>query len=320
MIKIAHARLNEVGQTMNGKPGDQTGNEVVVQALTNKDAKYWEYVLRPLNKTLAKGIVEDAMAIAQNDNIGYDQGYRYTMYEEAKKLNYDFKSISNKCSTDCSQMATTICIANGVKLSPYNWTVTMLENYMVTGKFEKLAYDPKMTFLPGDILLTVTQRHTAIVVSNDEADDTVGTVPKYVAEAYGNLLPIEVRTKPDARATQLKACPLLGVGNLVDVCDLVVEKGVTWAYIRVKGKYYGYIPNMWLLRKTPNKTAVATTDTWVRTNPGKEYNYIGFVKEGDKVEICDEKPTKEGALWYYILYKGYYGFTSKKNYKNVKSK
>lgn len=319
MIKIAHARLNEVGQTMYGKPGDQTGEEVVIQNLPNKDNGYWEYVLRLKDRKLAKKVAEDAVAIAQNDNIGYDQPDRYSMYNEAKKLKWDFKSISNKCQTDCSQKVTTILIANGIKLSPYIWTITMIDEYMATGKFELVTYSPKMTFFVGDILLTVTKRHTAIVVDTGETDEMISNVPMYVAEVYG----VEKKTvysEHSTKAKALKEWPALGAGNLVDVCDEYIDNGVHWCYVRIAGKYYGWVEKTYLLRKTPVQTATASTDVYFRTNPGAEFKALDVIKQGEKVEICDQKPTKSGTPWYYILRKGVYGFSTTKYFKNIKSK
>lgn len=44
------------------------------------------------------------------------------------------------------------------------------------------------------------------------------------------------------RYAQLKSYPTLAKGNLVDVCDTIKAKdGASWYYIRIAGKYFGFV-------------------------------------------------------------------------------
>lgn len=60
--------------------------------------------------------------------------------------------------------------------------------------------------------------------------------PKWVGSI--TLPPLPVRSAPSESAELLPDWPYLGQGNLVDVCG---EVGA-WCYIRIAGKYFGYIP------------------------------------------------------------------------------
>ena len=60
--------------------------------------------------------------------------------------------------------------------------------------------------------------------------------PKWVGSI--NPPPLPVRVAPSDGAELLAEWPYLGHGNLVDVCS---EVGA-WCYIRIAGKYFGYVP------------------------------------------------------------------------------
>lgn len=60
--------------------------------------------------------------------------------------------------------------------------------------------------------------------------------PKWVGSI--NPPPLPVRVAPSENAELLVEWPYLGHGNLVDVCAEVGD----WCYIRIAGKYFGYVP------------------------------------------------------------------------------
>lgn len=60
--------------------------------------------------------------------------------------------------------------------------------------------------------------------------------PKWVGSI--TLPPLPVRSAPSESAELLPDWPYLGHGNLVDVCSEIGD----WCYIRIAGKYFGYIP------------------------------------------------------------------------------
>lgn len=302
MAKIAHATKNEIGTITGGQLGDQTGLEVMVQDFFEYS---WTKVFRPKNPTIADKLARFAELIAENDHVGYGQGSdRYTMYLQAKSLNWEFKAISTDCATDCSQMIATICIACGMEVSPYMYTGNEEGCLDGTGQFHKLFYEYGMDLKRGDILLTQTKGHTAIVVEGSFPSH----IPQWVGECYGkDYVPVW------NGYLQVDRCdwPTLAAGNLFDVCD----ESSSHYYIRIAGEYYGWIRREYVLRKTPWKTGITTSAVNVRTQPGAQYKQIGWLEGGVEIPICDVKPAPNGADWYYIKWKDGFGFISAKYVK-----
>lgn len=65
-------------------------------------------------------------------------------------------------------------------------------------------------------------------------------VPKWVGEVTASTL--NVRTWAGTEFPNIKIYPVLGKGNLVDVCDTVkASNGKDWYYIRIEGKIFGFV-------------------------------------------------------------------------------
>lgn len=296
MVKIVHARIDENGQIMGGKPGDQTGKEVCKQDFY-EDA--WTYVFRPKSKALADKIAKNAEAIAKNDNYGYSQNERYTGWEQAKKHNWDFSKVVIPCSLDCSQLVSSVLNASGVPVTQYLFTWNMKENLQKFKELEVIPYQKGMVLKKGDILLK--NGHTVIVVESDEAPAV------WVGECYGvQYAPVYAQVYPTGERC---SWPTLATGNLFEV---IGENG-DYYHIRIATTHYGYIRKAYVLRKTekmigrvtPKKGAVN-----VRANAGKDFEYLGTLEVGTQVKICDKKVGADGKPWYYIIYKKRWGFCS----------
>lgn len=296
MIKIVHARIDENGNIVGGKQGDQTGREVVKQDFYDDS---WHTVYRAKEVAIAKHMVKGAEQIAKNDHIGYSQDRRYTMYEQAKKLNFNFDKIETDCSCDCSQMIATLIMSTGINVKKEFFTWNMDGIMEQTGQFEKIPYTKGMTLKAGDIVLKTG--HVVIVVESDAYDLWVG-------ECYGvALAPVYADTSETKRCTY----PALGTGNLFEV----IGETNDFYKIRIAGNHIGYINKNYVLRKTTLMMGKVTSAVRVRTQPGTKYPEIGIVEGGQTVEICDTKPASNGAKWYYIKFKDGYGFSSAKYIK-----
>ena len=309
MVLMAHATKNEKGTMWDGQPGDQNGREVCTQEFVEYE---WDYVFRPKDKNLAAKIANFAVIIAENDNIGYGnkadgvQNERYTMYLLAKAANWDFAAVTTPCMTDCSQMVASICLASGLKVDPYMYTMSERQTLGATGAFDTIPYKVGMDLLPGDIILTERKKHTAIIVS---ANNQQSRTPKWVGECYG-LAKVPIYSKPDPKSARC-SYPTLATGNLFDVCD---ESG-NWYYIRIAGNHWGYIEKRYVLRKTVARIGKTTTSLYVRANAGATYAKLGVLQSGAKVEICDTTKASNGADWHYIKYGDGWGFCSAKYVK-----
>lgn len=302
-ILIAHANINENGQISGGKPGDQNGVEVCVQPYFDHK---WEYIIRPTDPELAEKMAADACLLAGNENVGYSQEDRYSMYTMAKMNGFDFTKINKPCCTDCSNYAATLAIANGLKVSPFVYTGNIIDALLATGKFEKYTFTSKEDLKRGDFLITVTKRHIVIVVQGAAGEAGLfSETPEAVAEVYGKTI-VTVYSMPDEDSKALRSYPELGVGNLVDICDEYDD----WYRIRIAGKYFGWLQKCYLLKKTPYRKGKVTSALHIRTNPGTMYKSMDIMPKGASVDICDEKPAPNGAKWYYVVYRGIYGFCS----------
>ena len=300
-VKIIHARINEKGEIIGGQLGDQTGTEVVKQDFYEDS---WHTVYRPKKSTVAKKMVQGAEKIAKNNHFGYDQGTRYTGFEESKKLNYEFDKVTKDCSFDCSSMIMTLIASNGISVKKefFTWNMDGIMKGL-TDHFEKITYKKGMALKAGDILLKTG--HVVLIVETD-------AYTVWVGECYGAKT-VPVYTEPKTTATRC-SWPTLGTGNLFDVYG---EQG-DWYYIRIANVHFGWIKKQYVLRKTVKYTGKVVSGVHVRTNAGALYTSLGTLNNGETVKICDVKKSLTGVDWYYIIYKNGYGFSSSKYITNIK--
>jgi peptidoglycan hydrolase-like protein with peptidoglycan-binding domain len=164
-VKIGHASIDENGRVCNGNAGDQTGKEVCTRNWYNKP---WTSVIRPKDIVIADKIAKAMEQACANNNIGYDQNQRTTLFTQAKANNWNLSKISVKCETDCSALVAVCVNAAGIHISKDIYTGNQLQALKSTGKFniytssDYTSSDTKLR--RGDILLS--SGHTAIVLSS----------------------------------------------------------------------------------------------------------------------------------------------------------
>lgn len=304
-LQIGQACSNERGEILNGTKGDQTGREVRIN--TFYDGQVWQAIYRCKDKAKAKLIGQYMADACRNDNIGYDTGStRYSCWDEAMKVG-NTKGITKPCNTDCSQLMTICVNLAGIPLTKYLWTAIEDELLMSTGMFTKITDQSILRgngLQIGDILWR--SGHTAVVVEADAEPTPTGydRTPHWVGEAFGAKL-VMVYAEPTGTAT-LKAYPQLATGNLFDACDETDNR----FYVRIAGQYYGWLDKAYCLRKTPQRTGTVSTDLHLRQNAGSGYKSLAIMPKGAVVQVCDQKPARDGKPWLYCIYKGQYGFAS----------
>lgn len=166
---ISNCGHDERGKYTGGRAGDQTGQEWAVIPWYNRP---WNVVLRHNDWEVREKIAELAKKAAENNHIGYDQGDRYTFWEDLKAVGYDPSKITRYCETDCSAGVAAIVKAVGYLLNVEN--LKNVSIYCYTGNlkaalkkagFEVLNDQKYLTsdkyLLPGDVLL-YEGHHTAI--------------------------------------------------------------------------------------------------------------------------------------------------------------
>lgn len=164
-VTIGNARISEFG-TVNGKRGDQTGKEVMTQPFSTGGK--WEYCIRPKTEAAAKKIANAMKQACANNNIGYSQTDRTSLYDAAVKVKYDLSKVG-KCNCDCSALVAVCVNAAGIKVSPYMFSGNELALLKATGKFTVITGTDQCkkgkNLRAGDILLR--KGHTAIVTQGD---------------------------------------------------------------------------------------------------------------------------------------------------------
>ena len=155
MVKYCYASISEKG-TVNGKKGDQTGKEV---KLANEYDFEQKYVFRMKNAQKRLKLASAMRRATKNDNIGYGQKYRASLYNNCRdagwKKAYDKIKTAGKCNVDCSALVST-CInaAFGKFYIPCVTTYGMINFLKKSEKeFKEYNYKKGMTVKKGDIII-----------------------------------------------------------------------------------------------------------------------------------------------------------------------
>ena len=183
-VIIGSARCDENKKLIGGKAGDQRQSsspdykgEVSMQVFY-VHSKGW-YILRPKDPDVANGISEAMARACNNPNIGYDQAERLGLVTKGTATTYPIEC-------DCSSLVR-VCVKEASGIDPGNFTTANEASLLkATGLFEeKQTYKSGMELFTGDILVTKTKGHTAVIISGksrkgkktnkDKAD--MGTCP-----------------------------------------------------------------------------------------------------------------------------------------------
>lgn len=171
-VRVGHAS-SSCGNTT---AGDQSGNEVCTGNWYYNSRRPWQYVIRAKDSTVAEKLAVAMEQACANNNIGYNQDGRTSLYKEAKKNKWNLSKITALCNTDCSALVAVCVNAAGIEVSSSMYTgneKTILEK---TGKFD-IFTSPSYTqssdnLKRGDILLyhsSTGDGHTLIVLSNGKS-------------------------------------------------------------------------------------------------------------------------------------------------------
>lgn len=177
-VIFGSARIDERGKAIGGKAGDQTGKEVSTQAYY-KHSKGWR-VFRAKDPAKRKLIAEAMRRACNNNNIGYDQGQRLTLYEAVKDFGFDPAKATKAVETDCSALERVCCAFAGITL-PNFVTSNQASALLNSGAFEEMKgakYTDQEDWLEeGDILVTRTKGHTVVVLTSGDKAEVAPTEP-----------------------------------------------------------------------------------------------------------------------------------------------
>lgn len=166
-VIIGHASIDERGKAKNGLAGDQTGKEVCTREWYDKG---WTNVLRPKTNALAENSARICELICENENTGYDQNSRNTLWNAYLKT----KSIipTSKVECDCSSFMTYCAILGGANItygSNAPTTSTMANVFKACGNYEVLTdkkYLESDEYLKRGDILVKKGSHTVMVLTD----------------------------------------------------------------------------------------------------------------------------------------------------------
>lgn len=184
-IRLGSARIDERGNIHSGAAGDQTGKEVMIENYYTHS--YGWVGIRAKDPAVREKIAYAMEAACANDDIGYDQYQRNTLYTAASKVGFDPSRVKVKCETDCSALVRVCCAYAGISLPDFN-TATEKKVLLATGKFEEFKVSGKASCIRGDILVTAKQGHTVVCVGGTITTTTTNDKTK-TGKAYSGVYP-----------------------------------------------------------------------------------------------------------------------------------
>ncbi len=257
-VRIGHASIDERGKASGGVAGDQTGREVYTRDWYSKP---WISVIRPKSSAVAEKIAKAMEQACANNNIGYDQWQRTTLFTQAQACGWDLSKIKVPCETDCSALVAVCVNAAGIAVSKDIYTGNEKSALLATGKFEAYGssdYTGSSAKLKrGDILLS--SGHTAIVLSNGTAAggapaaggpsnvkaEAAQSFQKSLAGNYKATAELNMRA---GAGTDKKVITTLKKGTKVQCYGYYTAvKGVKWLYVTSNGKT-GFCSSKYLKR------------------------------------------------------------------------
>ena len=217
--EIGNAVCDEYGRAKGGKPGDQKQKEtpdykgeVRLQKFYASD-KGWR-ILRLKSAKQAMKAARLMIKACNNKHIGYNQDDRYGVIREGIKTLDDVNA-------DCSSLVREVIHEATKKEIPDFHTGNEVEVLEDTGLFmAPIEYSDKTTLYDGDVLVTKTKGHTAIVTSGLSREDPF-TEPKKdvtsIANAEAHLCENYVCKGEPVEWVQYELCRV-GFQSALDAC------------------------------------------------------------------------------------------------------
>lgn len=165
-VTIGSARIDERGKALGGQAGDQkqTGVNDYKGEVSMQDfyvhSKGWIIArLKPKYQKYAIGIASCMIIACNNKNIGYNQAERTDFILDGGVW------ATKPTSCDCSALVRD-CVLEATGVDPGNFTTATEVNALLkTGLFDLFDYKVGTPLYTGDILVTKSKGHTAIVTS-----------------------------------------------------------------------------------------------------------------------------------------------------------
>ena len=248
------ASSNENGKASGGKLGDQTTNEV-------KEGNYYSFgqdvIYRFNDKNMAKKFAAKMREAAANQNIGYDQSNRTTLYKEAKKLNYDIQAIKTPCACDCSSLVACCLIAVGLDVSATMTTSSLKQWLVKTGQFTAIptTYDQSKKSLQLGDIINKAGKHVIVCVEGEDNTEVVPAAKVAYAKkrdaalsgTYKTTAPLHIRVNA---GTNYASLGVLKQGTKVRCYGYYSEvSGVKWYLVASENGISGFCSSKYLSKE-----------------------------------------------------------------------
>lgn len=307
----------------NTSPGDQNGGREVSTEKYYVHSKGW-YVLRAKDPEKREKIAVAMERACANNDIGYDQSTRLTLFNNVKAAGFDPAKTTKKVNTDCSALVRVCVHYAGIEVDNFI-TSNEVSKLMATGAFEKFTDDEHCKssdhLLRGDILDTRTKGHTVVVLSNGaKASEEVVSI----AYKLGDRILKNGMTGDDVK--ELQTC-LIGLdydcgiwgadGEFGDSTQQAVERFQTAHGCMVDGEVgtetLAALEKAMEEAEAPVKDAryvqIVNGNCYVRSAPNTESRKLGVVHRGD---ILDYQGEQSADGWNLVEFDGKNGWVSGK--------
>lgn len=162
------ASIDERGKIRGGKAGDQTGKEVKTG---NWYYFHQTHCLRWKDEEKAKKYAEVIKALCNNKHIGYDQNQRTSLFNELKRLDWDYTKLKKDVECDCSELIAcgVNCVLKKAVIPSYVYTGNLSSILVNSGYFKKLTgskYCHIESYLKIGDVLNAPNHHVISVLQN----------------------------------------------------------------------------------------------------------------------------------------------------------
>lgn len=125
---FAWASIGTNGKVIDDLVGDQNGREVKIGEYYDFNQKW---VIRFRSKKRGRKAAAATKMLARNNNIGYNQSNRKSLYNQCESIQWDIDRIYQIHPSDCDCSLLAVCSINfayGKSLLPYSLTTYSLPN------------------------------------------------------------------------------------------------------------------------------------------------------------------------------------------------
>ena len=326
-VKVGSARIDERGKATGGQAGDQNNGKEVSTQNWYLHSKGWN-VFRAKDSKKAEIIAQSMIDACANNNIGYDQNQRNTLYTQASKINFDVAKVAVLCETDCSALVRVNCAAAAIMNIPSSFRTANLKTYLLkTEEFIQLTgdkYTKKSDYLKaGDILCTKTSGHVVVVTSDGpKANEPIDDDTKVYK--LGDRLLRNGDEGPDVKELQSLLiqleydCGKWGAdGDFGDATEIAVRNFQTNENLEVDGivgpktieALYDNFEDVPESSPKGKNVKIVDGNCYVRIKPDKNSTSIGVAKRGEVYPYLEER-SEDG--WNKILFNKEEGWVSGK--------